>query len=163
MHVDLIQQAREKGHILYEGKLVPHYSCGICIAETFELPTRAFQALRKGGVTGDGECGAIVAGRLVLGYFLGDPDPAGPLRPRLLEAMEYYETLWKAQTEPGQVDDIRCNALVGHLAGDFWGEERMGYCTLLASQIAGCVAQTLVKSSTEFEISPISRVSAESS
>jgi hypothetical protein len=163
MRVDPIEQAREKAYTLYEGKVVPHYSCGICIAETFRLPTRAFQALRKGGVTGDGECGAIVAGRLVLGYFLGDPDPTGPLRPQLLEAMEYYETLWKAHTEPGQRNDIRCNALVGHLAGDFWGEERMGYCTLLASQIAECVAQTLVEFTTEFEISPISVVSAESS
>jgi hypothetical protein len=101
-----------------------------------------------------------VAGRLVLGYFLGDPDPTGPLRPQLLEAMEDYEKLWKSQTEPGQTDDIRCNALVGHLAQDFWGEERMGYCTLLASQIAACVAQTLLKHDTEFEITPVSVDSA---
>ena len=160
MHRDLIEQAREKAHILYEGRLVPHYSCGICIAATFGLPTRPFQALRKGGVTGDGECGAIVAGRLVLGYFLGDPDPTGPLRPQLVEAMKYYETLWRAETDPGQRDDIRCNALVGHLAQDFWGEERMGYCTLLASQVAACVARTLLKYDVEFEITPIAADSA---
>jgi hypothetical protein len=97
-----VEQAREKAHVLYEGKRVPHYSCGICIAATFGLPTRPFQALRKGGVTGEGECGAIVAGRLVLGYFLGDPDPTGALRPELLEAMQQYEVLWQARTEPGQ-------------------------------------------------------------
>ena len=128
----LIKRAREKAHILYEGKRVPHHSCGICIATTFGLPTRPFQALRKGGVTGAGECGAIVAGRLALGYFLGDPDPAGPMRPELLEAMTHYEGLYKARTEPGQAlvcgdqPDIFCNTLVGHLADDFLGEERVG-------------------------------------
>jgi hypothetical protein len=128
---------------------VPHYSCGICIAATFGLPTRAFQALRKGGVTGEGECGAIVGGRLVLGYLIGDPDPTGPLRPELLEAMTHYRGLWKARTAPGQAlsrgdqADIYCNTLVGHLADDFWGEERMGYCTRLAAEVAACVAETL--------------------
>jgi len=160
MHSDLIEQAREKAYILYEGRSVAHHSCGICVAATFGLPTRSFQSLRKGGVTGNGECGAIVAGRLVLGYFLGDPDPTGPLRPELLDAMENYETLWKTQTEPGQMDDIRCNTLVGHLAHDFWGEERMGYCTLLASQVAEAVARTLLRSNAEFEIDPIPLASA---
>jgi hypothetical protein len=152
-----VEQAREKAHILYEGKRVPHHSCGICIAATFGLPTRPFQALRKGGVTGEGECGSIVAGRLVLGYFLGDPDPTGPLRPELLEAMEYYERLWKERTEPGQAltrgdkPDIYCNTLVGHLADDFWGEERMDHCTRLSAQVAACVAETLEKSGVTFE------------
>jgi hypothetical protein len=155
-----IRQARETAYTLYEGKKVPHHSCGICIAATFGLPTRPFQALRKGGVTGDGECGAIVAGRLVLGYFLGDPDPTGPLRPELLEAMEYYETLWKERTEPGQaltrgdVPDIICNTLVGRLADDFWGDERMGHCTRLAAEVAACVAETLERFGVDFESEP---------
>lgn len=156
-----VEQAREKAHVLYEGKRVPHYSCGICIAATFGLPTRPFQALRKGGVTGEGECGAIVAGRLVLGYFLGDPDPTGTLRPELLEGMQHYEALWKARTEPvqalahGDRPDITCNTLVGHLADDFWGEERMGHCTRLSAQVAACVAETLEKLGADFEIEPV--------
>jgi hypothetical protein len=167
MATNRIQQAREKAHILYEGQRVPHHSCGICIAATFGLPTRPFQALRKGGVTGEGECGAIVAGRVVLGYFMGDPDPTGPLRPELLEAMGHYEKLWKERSEPGQALargdrlDILCNTLVGHLADDFWGEERMGYCTRLAAQVAACVAETLEKSGVEFEIEPLPEAVAE--
>jgi hypothetical protein len=161
MTSDRIEQAREKAWILYEGKRVPHHSCGICIAATFSLPTRPFQALRKGGVTGEGECGSIVAGRLVLGYFLGDPDPTGALRPELVEAMEYYEGLWKERTEPGQAlmraakPDIVCNTLVGHLADDFWGEERMDYCTRLSDHVAACVAETLERFDVEFEIEPL--------
>jgi hypothetical protein len=156
-----VEQAQKRAYILYEGKLVPHYSCGICTAATFGLPTRPFQSLRKGGVTGEGECGAIVAGRLVLGYFLGDPDPTGPLRPELLEAMKYYEKLWKEHTEPGQdlgrssKSDIGCNTLVGHLADDFWGAERMGYCTRLSAQVAACVAETLERFGVEFKIEPL--------
>lgn len=158
---DRVDKAREKAWVLYEGKRVPHFSCGICIAATFGLPTRPFQALRKGGVTGDGECGAIVAGRLILGYLIGDPDPTGPLRPALVEAMEHYEALWKRYTEPGQAvtcgnkPDIICNTLVGHLADDFWGEERMSHCTRLAAAVAACVAETLEEFGVEFDIEPL--------
>jgi hypothetical protein len=167
MASDRVKQARQKARILYEGKRVPHYSCGICIAATFGLPTRPFQALRKGGVTGEGECGAIVAGRLVLGYFLGDPEPTGALRPELLQAMEHYERLWKARTEPGQAltsgahSDIICNTLVGHLEDDFWGEERMGHCTRLSAELAACVAETLEEFGVEFEIEPIPDLKSE--
>ncbi len=156
-----VQRAKEKAFILYEGEKVPHHSCGICIAATFGVPTRPFQALRKGGVTGTGECGAIVSGRLVLGYFLGDPDPGGPLRPELLEAMTHYEGLWQARTAPGQalkrgdVADIYCNTLVGHLAHDFWGQERVSYCTNLAVRVAACVAETLEKFGLTPEIEPL--------
>lgn len=58
----MIAAAREKAYILYEGKQVPHRSCGIALAETFDLPTRPYQALRRGGITGCGACGAIRAG-----------------------------------------------------------------------------------------------------
>jgi len=155
MNTDRVEAARHKAWTLYEGQRVPHHSCGICIAATFDLPTRAFQALRKGGVTGEGECGAIVSGRLVLGYFIGDPDPTGALRPELLEAMQDYRRLWQARMVAGQGPDIRCNTLVGQWAGDFWGEERTGYCTRLAAEVAACVAETLEKFGVAFEITPL--------
>jgi hypothetical protein len=41
---------------------------------------------------------------------------------------------------------------VGHLADDFWGEERMGHCTRLSEQVAACVAETLEKFGADFEI-----------
>jgi hypothetical protein len=166
MTSERIEKARQKAYILYEGKQVPHYSCGICIAATFGLPTRPFQALRRGGVTGEGECGAIAAGRLALGYFLGDPDPTGPVRPELKKAMEHYEQLWRARTAPGQAltrgdkPDIICNTLVGHLADDFWGEERMDHCTRLSAEVAACVAEALVKLGFPFEIEPVTDVTS---
>ena len=51
----IVAAARHKAFVLYEGKQVAHRSCGIALAETFDLPTRPYQALRRGGITGEGE------------------------------------------------------------------------------------------------------------
>src|SRR6188472_4343478 len=86
----LVEAAAEKAFLLYEGKVVPHRSCGIALAETFGLPTRPYQALRRGGITGKGACGAIRAGEHVLGELLGDPDPTGAVTPALRDAITWY-------------------------------------------------------------------------
>src|SRR5258706_12369282 len=86
----LVARARDKAFVLYEGKRVPHRSCGIALAETFGLPTRPYQALRRGGITGEGECGAIKAGELILGELLGDPDPRGSVTPNLRAPIVWY-------------------------------------------------------------------------
>src|SRR2546425_8452426 len=78
-----ITAARDKAFVLYEGVRVPHRSCGIALAETFALATAPYQALRRGGITGKGACGAIRAGEQVLGELLGDPDPVGAVTPEL--------------------------------------------------------------------------------
>src|SRR5512143_171045 len=89
-----IAAARAKAFVLYEGVRTPHRSCGICLAETFGLPTRPYQALRRGGITGAGECGAIKAGELVLGELLGDADPTGPVTEALRRAAVRYREIW---------------------------------------------------------------------
>jgi len=53
-----VATARTKAFTLYEGVQVAHRSCGIALAETFGVPSRPYQALRRGGITGKGECGA---------------------------------------------------------------------------------------------------------
>src|SRR5262249_15263481 len=88
---DVIEAARRKAFILYEGVKVPHRSCGIALAETFNRPTRPYQALRRGGITGLGFCGSIRAGEHVLGELLGDPDPGGGVTPVLRAAVEWYQ------------------------------------------------------------------------
>ena len=61
-----IERARRtRATTLYEGVETPHRSCGIALAETFCLETPAYQAFRKGGITGAGPCGAIQAGLVV--------------------------------------------------------------------------------------------------
>ena len=75
--VDYVARARTTAHTLYEGVRVAHRSCGIALAETFGLATAPYQALRRGGITGAGTCGALRAGEHVLGELLGDPDPTG--------------------------------------------------------------------------------------
>src|SRR5512137_723711 len=111
--VAYITSARDKAFVLYEGVRTPHRSCGIALAETFRLPTPAYQALRRGGITGKGDCGAIRAGEQVLGELLGDPDPTGVVTPELRAAVTWYQDAWRRRMFPGQAaPDITCDTLV---------------------------------------------------
>ena len=87
---ELVATLRDRARVLYEGKLTPHRSCGIALAEAFGRATAPYQSLRKGGITGQGTCGAVVAGQLLLGEILGDPDPTGAVTPALRDAMTWY-------------------------------------------------------------------------
>src|SRR3954453_5672064 len=114
-----IARARDKAFVLYEGVRVPHRSCGIALAETFALPTRPYQALRRGGITGKGACGAIRAGEHVLGELLGDPDPPGGVTAELRGAISWFQDAWLARIRHGD-PDIVCDNLV-RPKGDFMG------------------------------------------
>src|SRR5581483_2511397 len=129
--LDLLERAYKKAFVLYEGKEVAHRSCGIALAETFGLPTRSYQALRRGGLTGEGSCGALLAGELVLGEILGDPDPRGGVRPELRQAIQVYRESWKARVGEKLGPDLRCNTLTGRFA-EFKSPERASFCTELA-------------------------------
>lgn len=149
----LVAAARQKAHILYEGKRTPHRSCGICLAETFDLATPPYQSLRRGGISGRGSCGAIVAGQLVLGQLLGDPDPTGPVTATLAAAIDDYDRLWQERLGLAP-DGIVCNALVARF-DDFFGPERVDHCTSLAATVAELVARVLLAHGHRFTISPI--------
>ncbi len=139
-----VADARARAFVLYEGVVVRHRSCGIAIAETFGLPTPAYQALRKGGITGAGTCGALRAGEQVLGELLGDPDPAGAVTPTLRAAITWYQDTAAAQVDRGGAADTVCNNLVRPL-GEFSGRRRVGFCTALAGQVAALTAEALVR------------------
>lgn len=138
-----VAAARAKAFVLYEGVQVPHRSCGIALAETFGLPTRPYQALRRGGITGKGACGAIRAGEHVLGELLGDPDPTGGVTPALRAAITWYDDAWRARVVPGQ-PDIVCDHLV-RPHGDFLGPARKAFCTHLAADVAALTAEALCR------------------
>lgn len=150
----LVAAAREKAHILYEGARVPHRSCGIALAETFNVRTAPYQSLRRGGITGEGECGAIKAGELILGEYLGDPAPTGPVTPALRDAAAFYRQSWKNRVDRGPSGSIICNDLTASFT-DFYGAERQGFCTQLAATVAELVAETLLVFGARFEITPI--------
>jgi hypothetical protein len=138
-----IAAARDKAFVLYEGVRTPHRSCGIALAETFGLPTPAYQALRRGGITGEGSCGAIRAGEQVLGELLGDPDPTGAVTPTLRDAVVWYQRAWRTRLVPDQ-PDIVCNNLV-RPHGEFTGPARKAFCTNLAAEVAALTAEALVR------------------
>jgi len=139
-----IAAARQRAHLLYEGRQVAHRSCGIALAETFGLATRPYQALRRGGITGAGDCGAIRAGELVLGELLGDPDPTGAVTAVLREAMAWYQRACAERIDRGGAPDIVCNNLTRRF-GDFHSAERAAFCTSIAAEVAALTAEALCR------------------
>jgi hypothetical protein len=154
-----IERARDTAFVLYEGVRVAHRSCGIAVAETFGLPSRSYQALRKGGITGTGTCGAMRAGEQALGELLGDPDPAGAVTPGLRAAVIWYQDA-AAAIDRGESPDVICNNLVRPL-GDFAGPRRKVFCTNLAAQVAALTAEALCRFGPELA-PPIASVPEES-
>lgn len=133
---------RSKALLLYDGTRTPHRSCGIALAETFDRPSAAYQSLRRGGITGHGTCGAVVAGQLLLGEFLGDPDPTGKVTPALRSAMQQYQARVDAELDRGDSPDLVCNHLTAP-RGEFTGSARHQFCTGLVGQVAGIVDDVL--------------------
>ncbi len=138
-----VTSARDKAFVLYEGKRTPHRSCGIALAETFGLATPAYQSLRRGGITGQGACGAIRAGEQVLGELLGDPDPTGAVTQPLRAAITWYQDQ-AAAIDRGGAPDIVCNNLTRRF-GDFSSEPRKQFCTSIAAEVAALAAEALCR------------------
>lgn len=132
--------ARARADLLYAGVVTPHRSCGIALAETFGLPTGSYQALRRGGITGEGTCGAIGAGVLVLGELLGDPSPIGAPTPALRAAIPQYRASIAAKLD--HAPDTSCNVRTSGFAA-FTGADRAAYCTSVAAVVAETVAEVL--------------------
>jgi hypothetical protein len=153
---ELVRRIREKARVLYWGKEVPHRSCGIAIAETFGLPTRPYQALRKGGIDGEGTCGAIVAGQLVLGELLGDPDPTGAVTPALRSAMDAYVAAVRVRVRRGESATLVCNDLTGQFPV-FPSDERLAFCTDIVVVVAGALAEVLALHGVRVEPTQIAR------
>jgi hypothetical protein len=151
---DVVARVREKARVLYEGKDVPHHSCGIALAETFSLPTRPYQALRKGGITGEGLCGAVLAGQLVLGELLGDPDPTGQVTPALREAMGQYLAAVRARVNRGKSATLVCNDLTGQFA-EFGSGKRLSFCTDIVVTVAESVAEVLAAHGRPVDPTPV--------
>lgn len=134
-----VERLQAKARRLYDGVEVAHRSCGIAMAETFGCPTAAYQALRRGGLTGCGPCGVVLGARMVLGEKLGDPDPAGAPTEALVDGIR---TLDAALSD--RVRHATCNALTAEL-GDFRGPARHAHCTDLTETVAGRVAEILLR------------------
>lgn len=137
---EIVAALREKARVLYEGKVTPHRSCGIALAEAFDRETPAYQSLRRGGLTGEGRCGALVAGELLLGELLGDPDPTGPPRPALRDAIVAYRAEVERRVRTGGARTQICNDLVSRFPV-FASEERAAFCTDIVATVAEIVAE----------------------
>jgi hypothetical protein len=137
---EIVLALREKARVLYEGRLTGHRSCGVAIAETFDRDSRAYQALRKGGITGEGTCGAIWGGLLLLGELLGDPDPTGPTTEALKAAAAAYHAEVARRVRTGRATTQICNDLTGQFPV-FQSDERLGFCTDIVTTVVEIVAE----------------------
>lgn len=141
---ELLEALRERARLLYEGRQVPHRSCGIALAETFGVPTRPYSALRRGGLTGEDRCGAVQAGLLILGERLGDPDPAGPVTPELRAAAAWYAEQLERRLDRGGATTLVCNDLTGRFPA-FQSEPRHAFCTGVVVTVTEVVAESLAR------------------
>ncbi|WP_240480339.1 C-GCAxxG-C-C family protein [Enhygromyxa salina] len=146
---------RSKALLLYAGERTPHRSCGIALAESFDRPTAAYQSLRRGGITGRGQCGAIVAGQLLLGEFLGDPDPTGAVTPPLRAAMTRYLERVEDELDRGPSPTLICNDMVAP-HGEFMGPARHHFCTAVVGQVAQLVDELLREHGVTHQATPVS-------
>lgn len=145
---------RSKALVLYEGKTTPHRSCGIALAEAFDRPSTAYQSLRRGGITGQGTCGAVVAGQLLLGEFLGDPDPTGKVTPQLRAGMLRYLDRVEHELDRGTSATLICNDMTAP-HGEFLGEARHHFCTHVVAQVAQLIDETLREQGVVHDPKPI--------
>jgi hypothetical protein len=145
---------RSKALLLYAGERTPHRSCGIALAESFGRPTAAYQSLRRGGITGEGQCGAIVAGQLLLGELLGDPDPTGGVTAPLRAAMIRYLERVESELDRGPSETLICNDMVAP-HGEFMGPARHHFCTEVVGQVAQLVDELLREHGIEHQPTPV--------
>lgn len=145
---------RSKALLLYDGERTAHRSCGIALAETFGRATAPYQSLRRGGITGRGTCGAIVAGQLILGERLGDPDPTGAVTPALREAIATYERRLESELDRGPSTTFVCNDMTAP-HGDFRGPARHRFCTDVVGQVAQLIDDILREHDVVSEATPV--------
>lgn len=150
----LVAAVREKARVLYEGRQVPHRSCGMAIAEAFDREPRSYHALRRGGVTGVGHCGAVLAGQLVLGELFGYQDSTAPTSIALRQAITAFQGEVARRVPRGPGGTIVCNDLVSPFP-DFHEEARGLFCTALTAQVAEIVAEIVVELGGPLEVTPI--------
>ena len=132
--------AEARCHKLYSGEELAHRSCGVAMAETFGRDPRSYQALRRGGLTGTGTCGALQGGLLVLGEVFGSSSITAPATPDLVRAAARYQDLTNAWFGHGR--STVCNDLTSEFA-DFRSPERHQWCTEIASSMARIVATVI--------------------
>jgi hypothetical protein len=145
----LIDKARERAESLYRGDIQPHHSCGASLARTFDLNARPYQALRRGGISGERFCGSLRGGELVLGELLGDPDPTGAVTDELRAATLWFQEQIPRRFDRGSSPDYACNNLTAP-KGDFMGPERKSFCTSWTGEVAALAAEAVIRFSPDY-------------
>ena len=139
----LIEQLVQRAHDLYCGERLTKRASGVAIAETFGRRVTAYHGLSHGGFNGDGECGAIIAGRLVLAEFLGNSDPKEIKEGILVEAVLRYQQQIARRVQGRGSTDFVCSSLIAAY-DDYSDPERLHFCCRLVSEVSRILAEILI-------------------
>ncbi len=140
----VVREAEAIATALYAGEVVAHRSCGVAVAETFGRNVKPYSVLRRGGLTGEMECGAVRAGEMVLAELLGTDDPAAPLPDSLREAVEEYRARCRERLDSGPSGRYICNELTS-VFSDFHVPPRKKFCTSMCGAVAEIVAEVALR------------------
>lgn len=149
---EVIAAARQTAEALYRGERIEHRSCGVAVAVTFGLNPVPYSILRRGGLTGERECGALRGGEMALTELMSGDQHLG-LPDGLKDAVTEYRERSHHELLDGR-EDTTCNGLV-RLFDDFDSAERKSHCTTLASQVAGLVAELALKYGAAVTVAPL--------
>ena len=95
-----------------------------------------------------------MAGQLLLGELLGDPDPTGAVTQSLRKAIGDYQQRVESELDRGSSPDLICNSMTAP-HGDFKGPARHAFCTKVVAQVAQLVDETLRQHGVEVEATAV--------
>jgi hypothetical protein len=139
----LVERLSARARDLYSGQHLVARTSGVAIAETFGRRVSPYHGLARGGIAGEGECGAIVAGRLVIAEFLAGPDPKGILEGDLGVALRRYQHDIEHRIQGRGSPDYICSSLVAPYDG-YDDPARVPFCTAVVAEVARIVAAILL-------------------
>lgn len=151
--MEQVEQARIAARLRYAGEVMAHRSCGVALAETFGCGIRPYTALRRGGLTGEHDCGAMRAGEMVLAELLGSDDPGAAIPPGLQAAITEFRR--RCREQYGQAGSCRmtCNDLTEPFV-EFHDSPRKRFCTELVETVAAHVAELVLEHGAEVRVIP---------
>ena len=139
----LIEQLIQRAHDLYGGERLTKRGSGVTIAETFGRRVTAYHGLSRGGFNGEGECGATIAGRLILAEFLGNSDPKEINDGTAVEAITRYQGEIQRRIQGRGSTDFICNSLIAAYE-DYNDPQRLKFCCQLVCEVTRILAEILI-------------------
>lgn len=151
---EIVEAARRVAECLYRGERVEHRSCGVAVAETFGLNPMPYLVLRRGGLTGEQDCGAVRAGEMALAELIANGQYLGQTPEPLQAAIHDYRAVVRERIGRRPDESLICNSLLEPF-GDMASPARWSHCTSLAAEVAALVAEIALRYGADVRVTDI--------